>query len=49
MKPRQKNTRVNPRKPRRTHPHETEAALFWTPLKAYEDDYANPDWLVGAN
>jgi hypothetical protein len=37
------------RRVRQTHPHELEASLTWTPMKAYEDDYVNPDWLVGAN
>jgi hypothetical protein len=38
-----------PKKQRHTHQHEVEASIVWTPAKAYEDDYVNPDWLVGAN
>lgn len=49
MKSRRKNTTISPRKPRRTHQHEIEASIVWTPAKAYEGDYENPDWLVGAN
>jgi hypothetical protein len=38
-----------PKKVRHTnHQHEVQATVIWQPAKAYEDDYANPDWLVGA-